>query len=159
MYMTTEEIEKLFTATLLGEYDDESPWAAVSQLRLNGNQYIFEKAAEWCRSRSPKLRARGADILGQLRAPRTPEQEPTTSSQPILVQQSFEIVATMVPLETDDEALSSELFALGHLYKAEAVPILTHHSAHSNEDVRLAVACSWALSPGSLCSCASDETC
>jgi hypothetical protein len=140
--MTTEEIDKLFNETLLGNYDDDAPWAAVSQLRLNGNQYIFEKAAKWCRNHDPKMRARGVDILCQLRPPRTHEQDPTISSEPIFVLESFEIVAGMVPLETADEALGSELFALGHLYKPDAVPILTQYSAHSNEYIRFAVACS-----------------
>jgi hypothetical protein len=140
--MSTDEIEKLFAETLLGDYDDDAPWAAVSQLRLNGNRYIFEKSDEWCHSPNPKFRARGAGILGQLGAPRTPEQAPTTSSQPIFVEESFKTVSGMVLAETDDNALMAELFALGHLYKPEAVPILIQYSTHGNEDIRFAVACS-----------------
>ena len=140
--MTTEEIDKLFADTLLGDYDDDAPWAAVSQLRLNGNRYIFEKANEWCRSHDPKFRSRGANILCQLRARRAPEQDPTTAGEPIFVEDSFKTLARMVPAETDDDALSSELFGLGHLYKPEAVSILAHYAGHRNEDVRFAVACS-----------------
>lgn len=142
MNMTTEEVDKLFANTLLGDYHDEAPWAAVSQLHSNGNRYIFEKASEWCRSHDPRIRSRGADILCQLRAPRAPGQDPITISKPIFVEESFDILARMVPAETDDDALSSELFGLGHLYKLEAVPILVQHSGHRDEDVRFAVACS-----------------
>jgi HEAT repeat protein len=140
--MTTEEIEKLFAETLLGDYDDDAPWAAVSRLRLNGNRYIFEKADEWCRSTNPKFRARGAAILGQLRARPTPDRESSAVGEPIFVEESFKTVSGTVVSETDDNALMAELFALGHLYKPEAVPILIHHSTHHNEDVRFAVACS-----------------
>jgi HEAT repeat protein len=140
--MTTEEIDKLFANTLLGNYDDDAPWAAVSQIQSNGNRYIFEKADEWCRSHDPKFRSRSANILCQLRDPRAPKHDQNTSSEPIFVEDSFNTLARMVLGETDDDALSSELFGLGHLYKPEAVPILVQYSGHRNEDVRFAVACS-----------------
>ena len=48
--MTEHQIDELFAVTLASEYDDENPWAAVSKLRMNGNQSIFEKASAWCQS-------------------------------------------------------------------------------------------------------------
>jgi HEAT repeat protein len=140
--VSNEEAEALFAATLAESYDDDEPWKAVSELRANGNQYIFENAVSWCRSTEPLKRARGADILCQLRAPKTPEQEQTRkAADPIFVPESFEILTRMIEQETDEQALSSELFGLGHLGHVGSIPFLVPYSAHSSEDIRYAVAC------------------
>lgn len=64
--MNLDEINELFARTLLGNYDDDEPWAAVLALRRDGSRAVFEKAAAWCKSENPLQRARGADVLAQL---------------------------------------------------------------------------------------------
>jgi hypothetical protein len=139
--MTSQDIDDLFAATLLGGYDDDAPLGAVEELRRNGNHAIFEKAAEWCRSPEPLKRARGANVLSQLRAPVPPNTEPHLA-EPIFVDESFNILSDSIESETDELALMSELFALGHLYKQEAIPILARYFTHNSDEVRFAVACS-----------------
>ena len=65
--MKTSEVEALFEQTLLGDYEGEDAWAAVSALRRDGSREIFEHAAAWCFSDDPLKRARAAAILSQLR--------------------------------------------------------------------------------------------
>jgi hypothetical protein len=139
--MTSQEIDDLFAATLLGDYDDDAPWTAVTELHMNGNRIIFEKAVEWCRSPEPLRRARGAAILGQLRAPvlANPKSHRT---EPIFVDESFNILCDSIETEADELALMSELFALGHLYKEEAILILARYFTHASDEIRFAVACS-----------------
>jgi len=43
--MAPEEINKLFAETLLGDYDDDAPWAAIRTLHRNGNLFVFDQAA------------------------------------------------------------------------------------------------------------------
>lgn len=141
--MTPQGTDELFAITLTGDYDDESPWAAVSELRMNGNRSIFEKASEWCRSSEPLKRARGAAILCQLRAPKTPEQERAKiSADPIFVNESFQILSRMIEHETDGIALNSALFGLGHLGHDGSVPLLVPYATHLDEEIRYAVTCS-----------------
>jgi hypothetical protein len=140
--MTTEEIETLFAATLTGEYDDDAPWETVKALRLNGNREIFDSAAAWCASSEPLKRARGADILCQLRAPLTPEQELNkTFADAIYVSESFDILSRMIASESDEQALSSELHGLGHLSQEGSASILAPFVTHTSSEIRFAVAC------------------
>jgi len=136
--MTTEEIDALFAETLLGDYDDDAPWLAVKAMRRDGNREIFEKAAAWCTSADSKKRARGADILCQLRAPEA------QSGDPIFASESFMLIADAIAAETDEQALSSQLYALGHLRRPGSVPVLVRYADSPNEDIRFAV--TWALS-------------
>jgi hypothetical protein len=61
--MTSAEIDGLFEETLVGDYDDELPWKAVSALRRIGTREVFDRAATWCKSGNPMERARGASVL------------------------------------------------------------------------------------------------
>jgi hypothetical protein len=70
--MITPEVEALFEQTLLGEYEGETAWAAVSALHLDGSREIFEHAAKWCLSEESLKRARAAAILCQLQLLRAP---------------------------------------------------------------------------------------
>ena len=136
--MTTEEIETLFAATLIDDYDDDAPWAAVKVLRRNGNREIFDSAAAWCESSEPLKRARGADILCQLRP------SEAQSGDILFASESRALIARAIETETDEGPLSSELYALGHLRQPGSVPILIQYANSSNEDIRYAAA--WALS-------------
>ena len=141
--MTEQEIDELFAVTLTCEYDDENPWAAVSKLRMNGNQSIFEKASAWCQSPEPRKRARASDILCQLRVPKSVAQEEAkTFGEPIFVHDSFQILSRMIDQEIDETALESEIHGLGHLGPDGAVSILVPYATHASEDVRFAVTCS-----------------
>lgn len=140
--MTTQEIDNLFAATLIDNYDDDAPWAAVKVLRRNGNREIFDSAAAWCASSEPLKRARGADILCQLRAPKTPEQELSKAiPDPIYVLESFDILSHMIASESDEQALSSELHGLGHLGHEGSASILAPFATHASSEIRFAVAC------------------
>jgi hypothetical protein len=140
--MKTADIDALFAATLVGGYDDDAPWDAVRKLRTDGNLAIFEKAAFWCQSSDPLHRARGADVLCQLRAPKTPEQELNkTSADAIYVSESFDILSHMIASESDEQALSSELHGLGHLRQEGSVSILAPFATHISREIRFAAAC------------------
>jgi len=141
--MTEQEIDDLFAATLLGDYDDEEPWKAVAKLRLNGNRRIFDVASKWCIASEPQKRARGASILGQLRAPHSIGQKQSKRpGDPIFVEESYEIISRMLENESDAEALGSEIFALGHLYREAAVPLILNYVDHPDENIRFAATCS-----------------
>jgi len=140
-----EAINAQFRATLAGGYDGDKPWSAVRYLRLHGNRFIFEKAAAWCVSQSPYKRARGADILCQLRAPKSAAKKSRIEIRfpnPIFVRESFEILSRLVTTESDEQALESALFGLGHLYEEAAVPFLIPFANHPSDEIRFAVACS-----------------
>jgi hypothetical protein len=62
--MDTPEVEMLFAQTLLGDYESEGAWAAVTALRQDGSRAIFEHAAAWCLSDDPgEESARGDDFM------------------------------------------------------------------------------------------------
>jgi len=48
--MTTSDMEHLFARTLLGDYEGDDAWEAVSALHRDGSREIFDYAAEWLRS-------------------------------------------------------------------------------------------------------------
>jgi HEAT repeats len=140
--VTNEEIEALFDATLVGDYDDEAPWSAVKELRRNGNRSIFEKAAEWCRSPEALKRARGSDILCQLRVPLLPEQASELRiSDPIFVPESFAILSQMLATENDEQVIASAIYGLGHLCYEGSVSFIVSFATHHSDEIRFAVAC------------------
>ncbi len=128
------DIESLFAETLSGTYDDDAPWEAVQKLRTIGSREVFDRAASWCRSQNPLERARGAGVLAQLG---TTFDHPTNS----FPEESFAVVAELVESETDPEALSSGIHALGHIGDLRAAPIIARHRSHPDSRVRFAVAC------------------
>jgi hypothetical protein len=135
--MNSSEIDDLFARTLAGDYDSDAAWEPVHTLRSNGNREIFDRAAEWCRSEDPFKRARGADILCQLRPPRTKEN--VSYTVPIFRDESFLLVTAMLKSESADLVLSSGIFALGHLGDIAAVSIILRYLDHPDEEVRYAV--------------------
>jgi hypothetical protein len=136
--MTTEEIDKLVAETLLGGYDDDAPWAAIRTLHRNGDREIFDRAAAWCTSSEPQKRARGANILCQLRVPEA------QSGDILFASESRALITTAIETENDNAVLSSQLYALGHLRQPGSVLTLIRYADSANEDIRYAVA--WALS-------------
>src|SRR5712692_6004406 len=126
--MNTSEVEALFVQTLLGDYEGEDGWTAVSALRLDGSREVFEHAAAWCLSNDPLKRARAAAILCQLRrAPVTnaPEEKAKWGKPEwIFRDESYSLVTKMLENEHDPLVLDSAICALGHLYNSSAVPLI-----------------------------------
>lgn len=130
----SEPVDEVFARTLLGDYDDDAPWAAVRELHRAGTREVFDKAAEWCHSTEPLKRARGADVLAQLGR---------TSDDPSnkFPNESFEVIYSMTISEKESGPLSSAIQALGHIGDSRAVPVLSLFQNHSDADVRFALAC------------------
>jgi hypothetical protein len=53
--MSPEQIDEFFGQTLTGDYDDESPWAAVHALRREGSRWVIahDKLSEPTSLRKP----------------------------------------------------------------------------------------------------------
>jgi HEAT repeat protein len=131
--MTREMVDDLFAKSLLGDYDDDAPWAAVHELQQLGTREVFDRAAEWCASTEPLKRARGADVLAQLG--QTFEHRSNTYPE-----DCFAVVSSLVEAEKESEPLSSAIFALGHIGDPRAVPLLVRYQTHSDAEIRFALA-------------------
>jgi hypothetical protein len=116
--MTPDDLRQLFSQTLLGEYEDEAPWDAVSKLRSNGSRETFEIAARWLQESEPLKRARAAAILAQLRLP---TEVLTTEPKWLFREEAFPLIADMLKREDDSMVLDSGIAALGHLYNSAAM--------------------------------------
>lgn len=138
--MNPSEIEALFAQTLVGSHDDEESWQAVNKLRSSGSREVFDRAAAWCSSDDPRKRARAADVLCQLHRPRPPK-SPVEQTEWMFREESYSLVTKMLENEREPLVLTCAIFALGHLHKDEAVPLIVRYDDHSDEDVRFAVAC------------------
>ncbi len=133
-HINATALDELFAKTLVGDYDDDAPWAAVHELRHIGTQEVFDKAVEWCRSADPIKRARAADVIAQLgKTAGRPEQA--------FPDDSFIVIASLIKTETDPQPLSSEIQALGHIGNPRAVRILSPFQVHPDSNVRFALAC------------------
>jgi hypothetical protein len=136
--MITSEVEALFAQTLLGDYEGEDAWAAVSVLRQDGSREIFEHAAAWCRADDPLKRARAAAILCQLRRAQVTN-EPGKEPEWMFRDESYSLVTKMLENEQNPVVLDSAISALGHLGNAKAVPLILRHQDKPNSNVRFAV--------------------
>jgi HEAT repeat protein len=138
--MTSYEMQQLFNQTLLGDYDDEAPWDAVSALRSDGNREIFETAAAWFRETDPMKRARAAAILAQLRVSGS-EKPPRKEPEWLFRDEAFPLIVEMLEHEANVMVLSSGIAALGHLYNEAGIPVIVRYKNHLDQDVRFSVAC------------------
>jgi hypothetical protein len=142
--MNTAEVEALFAQTLLGDYEAEAGWAAVSALRRDGSRAIFEHAAAWCVCDDPLKKARAAAVLCQLQcAPATnvPGEKPNGNTPEwIFRDESYALVTKMLENEHDPTVLDSAVCALGHLGNVRSVPLILSYQDHPDENVRFAVA-------------------
>lgn len=146
--MTPQEIDALFARTLDGDYDDEAPWEAVNQLRATGERVVFEKAADWCKSDDPMQRARGANILAQLRPG-------TLSTEHSFPEEQYSAVASLLEKETEVQPLRSAIHALGNLDNPACIPLIVRFANHPNSDIRFAMACALGHFPNHSSSAAS----
>jgi len=123
----------LFAKTLTGDYEDDAPWAAVRELRRIGSRDVFTRAAEFCKSSDPLVRARGIDVLAQLG--RTFD-HPSNS----FPEESYFVVSSLLEHECELQPLTSAIAALGHLDNPLAVPLIVRYQAHPSEEIRFRVA-------------------
>jgi len=130
--MTSPELDELFAQTLIGDYDDELPWKAVSALRRIGTREVFDRAAAWCKSGNPMERARGASVIAQLGK----TEEHRTNSFP---EESYLAVSQMLQKENEIQPLNSAISALGHLDNPTAVPLIVSYQQHPEAEIRFAV--------------------
>lgn len=128
----SDNIDALFAQTLLGEYDDDKPWEAVSKLRALGTREVFEIAREWCKSHEAKKRARAAAVLGQLGV--------NVNIPHSFPEESYEALILLLKHETEVQPLSSAIIALGQIGNPQAVPLITKYTAHEDCEIRFAVA-------------------
>jgi HEAT repeat protein len=131
--MNPEDINELFLRTLSGNYEDDAPWDAVAALRRMGTREVFDQAAAWCQSDVPLKRARGADVLAQLR--KAPDCKVNVFSE-----ESYALLTELVQEESHPRPLASAIAALGHLDNPSAVPMIANFHAHPNAEVRYDVA-------------------
>ena len=131
--MNSSKIEDPFAQTLLGDYDADTPWKAVTALQNIGNREVFDRAVALCSSQNPSERARGADVLAQLGR---------TAGHPnnVFPQESFSVISKLVMSDSEPLPLSSAIYALGHIGNALAVPLVAQHCSHPSPEVRFAVA-------------------
>lgn len=122
--------EALFARTLQGDEEDEGAWRAIWQLHLRGGEDVFQRAATWLQSSSPKERGRGANILAQLEfRNRTPER----------ITRFTDVLLPALAKEQDAAVLEAMAAALGHLGDPRSVPALLPLTAHPDAHVRFGV--------------------
>jgi HEAT repeat protein len=130
--MTAEQIDSLFAKTLTGDYDGDDPWTAVHELRRIGSRDVFERAAAWCNSNIPLVRARGLDVLAQIG-------KRAGHPQHAFPAESYSIISDLLQREHETRPLMSAIYALGHIENPEAVPLVTAYQSHPDPDIRNAV--------------------
>jgi HEAT repeat protein len=122
--------DELFARALEGGEEDPSAWRAIWQLHHRGGEDVFQRAAAWLQSSSPKERGRGANILSQLEFQhRGPER----------VARFTEVLLSALAREQDAAVLEAMAAALGHLGAPRAVPALLPLMEHPDAPVRFGV--------------------
>lgn len=137
--MDAREVEALFAQTLVGDYEGEDGWKAVTALRQDGSRDIFNYAAAWCSSDDPLKKARAAAVLCQLRrAPATSE----LAERPewMFRDETYLLVTKMLENERDPLVIDSAISALGHLDNEEGVALILRYMNHPDEEVCFSVA-------------------
>ena len=132
-------IAEWFEQTLLGDYEDDAAWEAISKLRQSGSREVFERAADWLRSDAPLKRARGANILCQLRKP-SAALKSTAPPEWLFRDESYALIAELLEREENPMVLDSAVSALGHLDNPAAIPLISRFQDHADEDVRFSAA-------------------
>lgn len=123
-------IIELFSAATdwrLGGGDGD--WTAVSDLHEIGSREVLERALDLTTAAEPRLRARGADILGQLGIPRRTFPEECLAG-----------VIHLATHEADPDVLQAAAAALGHLVDNRSTAALARMADSDEPEVRRAVA-------------------
>jgi len=136
--VSSDATAELFLASFEGDYDDERAWDAVSSLRQRNTEEVFQQAVAYCRSESPRYRARALDVLAQLGAGKQPSERPHFAES---------VAIALAHLDDEDPlVVYSAAWALAHLNDHRAVAALIELRKHPDPDVRHAVACGMANS-------------
>jgi HEAT repeat protein len=126
-------MEDLFTQALDPSKDPNAGWQAIIQLHALASQQVFDKAAICCTSSDPWIRARGVDILSQLRISR---EQPTHPFE----QQAFDVITSLLLIEQDEEPLAAAITALGHIGNPEGIDHCIRFLQHPSSEIRFSVA-------------------
>lgn len=122
--------DELFARTLQGDEEDEGAWRAIWQLHHRGGEAVFQRAAAWLQSSSPKERGRGANVLSQLEfRSRTPERAARFT----------DVLLLTLAKEQDVAVLEAMAAALGHLGDPRSVSALLPLKDHPDAHVRFGV--------------------
>ena len=109
--------------------DEDEAWRAVRALHWRGSREVLEAALALCLSASPRERAWGADILGQIGV-----------EERAFPEECFRAVDRLLREDAAPEVLAAAAHAMGYLGDARGVPALARLAGHPREDVRLGVA-------------------
>jgi HEAT repeat protein len=131
--MTAEQIDDLFAKTLVGDYEDDAPWAAVHELRRMSSREVLDRATEWCVSQEALMRARGVDVLAQIGK---------TVEHPdhAFPAEAYATISSLLKREKHIRPLDSAIAALGHIGDPMAIPLVMEYQSHPSADIRYAVA-------------------
>jgi len=124
--------EELFLDTFQGDYDDDAPWSAVTELRRRNSPDVFKLAINYSRSWVPLERARALDVLAQMDADKPPAERSHLDQSVALAEESLR--------DNDPVVVRSAAWALSHLGNDRAISALILLRDHPDPDVRWAVA-------------------
>ncbi|CAM4506866.1 HEAT repeat domain-containing protein [Corallococcus exiguus] len=123
--------DELFARTLQGGEEDEGAWRAIWQLHYRGGEEVFQRAAAWLQSPSPKERGRGANVLSQLDFRHRSRER---------IARFLDALLPALAKEQDAAALVAMTAALGHLgADRRGLPALLSLREHPNAQVRFGV--------------------
>jgi len=122
---------ELFLASFEGDCEDEPAWDAVRALRRRNDDEVFQLAAAYAQSGTPKHRARALDVLAQLGAGKPFAERPHFDES---------VSIAIAHLEDDDPLVAhSAAWALAHLQGDTATSALIRARKCADAQVRLAV--------------------
>jgi hypothetical protein len=127
----TWHVDTLIRRALESPENGDSYWNCVSELRVRGNDEVFQKAQKLCRDTRIAKRILGIDILAQLGIGDKPYGD-----------KSLTILRSFLDPQTNPKILNSALVAIGHLQNSDDTKGIRKISAfadHKSEDVRFGV--------------------
>lgn len=104
--------------------DDDARWAAIQELHALGTREVYERAMLLCHADTPQERIAGADILGQLHE---------------FVDAAMTTLNVMLD-DADPTVVEAVVHALGQQQNARTIDALSRVAAHTQPNVRWAVA-------------------
>ncbi|MHA7632503.1 HEAT repeat domain-containing protein [Corallococcus sp. M7] len=129
-------VETLVATALRGVPEGSEAWEAIYALHRRGGEDVFNAASALLRSRLPGERARGADILAQLKLPSD------------VRELAADAMLALLHKEQDARVLSSLIAGLGHLGVARGPSAIAPFRDHASAKVRGTALISLLKSPG-----------
>lgn len=121
--------ELIAAATDWTREDGWGDWEAVAALHRIGSREVLDQALVLVASNDPRVRARGADILGQLGSP-----------ERNFLDECLAAATKLIAQDTDPRVLDAAATALGHLHDSRGNDALISISRNADAHVRFAVA-------------------